>query len=500
MLIPIKHENMTARRWPVVTLTLIAVNVVVFLFTMTAMDNEAPQLGEVKSHIIILAALHPELKMPTESQRLVDGFKQSHPKQWKQVQSPYRDVIDAYDARIKMIEDTSKLQDEMDSLNADFVTLSSTSIAEQYAFIPANPRPISYLTANFLHGGFLHIIGNMWFLWLAGFVLEDVWGRWLYSVFYFLAGAAALQFYAWTNPGSITPTLGASGAVAALMGAFLVRFPKMKIEMAWLFMFRIRRFKAAAYWLLPAWLLTEIFYGSLMGSSGGVAHWAHVGGFLFGALAAVAIQHSGLEHKANKAIEEKVAWNTDGEIDKANDMMEHGQLTEAIAHLNNYIATKPNSLDAWNLLRQIYYRQNDTRSYLDASVKTCSLRLKAHEVEAAFQDYAEFVDSGGGKMPAAVWLELCKGAEEKQDFERAFTEYQQLAATYPTERQALTAQLSAARLCLKKLNRPADALALYQAAAASPIPHLDWEQLIQSGIKEAKTAVTGGNASAAGAR
>src|SRR5208282_801347 len=183
MLIPIKHENMTARRWPVITLALIAINTLVFLLTMTAIDDEKPQLGEVKSHILILAALHPELKMQLESQHLVDGFKQSHPDEWKQVQSPYRDIIDAYDARIKMMEDTSKLQQEMDSLNDQFVKLSSTSIIQQYAFIPAQPRAISYITANFLHGGWLHLIGNMWFLWLAGFVLEDAWGRWLYSAF-----------------------------------------------------------------------------------------------------------------------------------------------------------------------------------------------------------------------------------------------------------------------------------------------------------------------------
>src|SRR5271154_3329909 len=110
MLIPIKHENMTARRWPVVTLALIAINVLVFLFTMTAIDDEAPQLGEVKSHILILAALHPELKMQSESQHLVDGFKESHPEAWKQVQNPYRDIINPYDAKIKMTEDASKLQ------------------------------------------------------------------------------------------------------------------------------------------------------------------------------------------------------------------------------------------------------------------------------------------------------------------------------------------------------------------------------------------------------
>lgn len=509
MLLPIKHENMAARRWPVVTIALIAINTAAFLFTLTVTNDASPQLGEIKSHILVLAALHPELKMQPPAQQFVDGFKERHPDQWKQIQNPYRDVINAYDAKIKMMEDTSKLQDEMDSLNTQLASLSKTSIAEEYAFVPANPTAISYLTANFLHGGWMHLIGNMWFLWLAGFVLEDVWGRWLYSAFYLIAGAAALQFYAWTNPGSITPTLGASGAVAALMGAFLVRFPKMKIEMAWIWWFsiakmlrtgnpfRIFQFKAAAYWLLPLWLGAEVLYGSLQGSTGGVAHWAHVGGFLFGAVSALAIQHSGIEQKANRAIEDKLAWTNDAELEQAGGMMEQAQMGEALIVLTNYVTTKPNSLDAWTMLRQIHKRQNDSKEFLEATVKTCSLHLKAHQIEAAFQDYAEFIDSGGGKMPPAAWLELCKGAEEMQEFDRALDEYQHLAQAYPTERQALTAQLSAARLCLKRLNRPQDALALYQSAAASPIPHLDWDQHIQAGIKETKVAMSSENSAAA---
>ena len=500
MLIPIKHENMEARRWPIVTLALIAINTVVFLFTTMSMHDEAPQIGEVKSDILILAAVHPELKMRPEAQLLVDGFKKSHPVAWAQVQNPNHSTINPFDAQLKRTQDPEKLQQEMDSLTERYVKLSSSSITERYAFVPAHPTALSYLTANFLHGGWLHLIGNMWFLWLAGFVLEDVWGRWLYAAFYLIAGAAALQFHAWLNQGSITPTLGASGAVAALMGAFLVRFPKMKIEMAWLFMFRLRRFQAPAYCLLPLWLVAEVFYGSLLGSNSGVAHWAHVGGFVFGAVAALGLQHSGLEHKANKAIEEKVAWTADAEIEKANERMEHGQLADAQALLTSYVAKNPNSLDAWSLLRQVYTRQTDTKSFQEATAKTCALRLRAHQIEAAFQDYAEFIDSGGGKLPATTWLELCKGAEEMQEFERAFSEYEELAKAYPTERQSLTAQLSAARLCLKKLNRPKEALAIYQAAAASPVPHLDWEQIIQSGIKEAKAALSSGNAIAAGAQ
>jgi membrane associated rhomboid family serine protease len=499
MFFPIKHENMATRRWPVVTLCLIAVNTVVFFLTNSTIENESPELGEVKEHILVLAATHPELKLPPEAQKLVEGVKQSRPQAWQHMQDPYRaDLIDAYDASLKMRVDDTGLQQDMDTFTAQYVQLASKSFLQQYAFVPVSPNPISYLTANFLHGGWVHLLGNMWFLWLAGFVLEDAWGYWLYTAFYLIAGAAAIQFYAWTNPGGINACYGASGAVSALMGACLVRFPKMKIEVAWLLFLRFGSFKARAYWLLPLWLLSEILYGTLYGNVGGVAHWAHVGGFLFGAVAAVAIQYSGMEKKANRAIDEKLGRN-DPEIEQASGMMEHGKLSEALPLLTNYVAAKPNSLDAWNMLRQIYTRQNNTPAYLDATLKTCALHLRAHAIEAAFQDYAEFIDSGGGHVPAALWLELCKGAEEKQEFERAWSEYEQLAAAYPTERQALTAQLSAARLCLKRLNRPQDALALYQKAAASPIPHLDWEQNIQSGIKEAKAAILGASAASAGA-
>lgn len=511
LILPIRHENMEARRWPMVTLALIAINTIIFLLTAFTSSDQGPQLAELRGDIRILAALHPELKMQPESQQLVDSFRKTHPSQWKQLQNPNREAINAYDAKVKMMEDPEQLQAEMDRLNAEYLKLSSSSINEHYAFVPAHPNPISYVTANFLHGGWMHLIGNMWFLWLAGFVLEDVWGRWIYSAFYLIAGAAALQIHAWANPGSVVPALGASGAVAALMGAFLVRFPKMKIELLWVWWFsifkflrtgnpfRYVRFKAAAYWLLPLWLAVEILEGTFFGSASGVAHWAHVGGFVFGALAALAIQYSGIEQKANKAIEQEIEWSNDTELQQASDMMEHGQLAEAQTLLTSYVATNPNSLDAWALLRQVYTRQNDTKAYLDATINTCSMHLKAHQVEAAFQDYAEFIDHGGVKMPAITWLELCKGAEAMQEFDRAFSEYEELAKAYPTERHALTAQLSAARLCLKKLNRPQEALALYRAAANSPIPHLDWDQIIQSGIKEAKNALANGNAAAASA-
>src|SRR5260370_17040337 len=110
---------------------------------------------------------------------------------------------------------------------------------------------MSYLTANFLHAGWLHLIGNMWFLWLAGGILEDTWGRMIYPAFYLIAGVLALQVHALVNAGGLTPTIGASGAIAGLMGAFLLRFPPVKIETGCLMIYRFYRFKPAAYCLLP---------------------------------------------------------------------------------------------------------------------------------------------------------------------------------------------------------------------------------------------------------
>ena len=490
MLIPIGHENMSARRWPVVTLTLIAINVIVFLLTFQSLNNQAPQLKQTRVHILLLAAMHPELTVPLPARELVDDFQKRNPSVWKQVQNPNRELVDAWDAKFRLVEEPQKLQEEMDSLASQYAQLIGSSLLEHYGFVPAHPAPISYVTANFLHGGWLHLIGNMWFLWLAGFVLEDKWGRLTYTIFYFLAGAAALQFYAWTSPGSMGPALGASGAVAALMGAFLVRFPKMKIKMMWFILFRPHRFMAAAYWLLPLWLLVEVFYGTLFGSATGVAHWAHVGGFVFGAVIATILNLSGMENKANAAIEDKIAWKADPEIDQATDLIDKGQLDAAIDLLKNALVNKPDSMDARALLQQTYLRKQDMPSFHEATAGLCALYLKAREPEPAWQLYQEFVNSGGGKMPAPIWLDLCRSAENRKSFDRAFDEYQKLAAAFPGSKECLLAQIAAGRISLRQLGRPQDALRFFESASASPVPHLDWEQTLAAGIRDAKAALS----------
>ena len=442
MLFPIKHENMTARRWPLITLGLILVNFAIFLCTHQAMEDQEDPLLSAKLHVLVLAAQHPELTVPPEAQQLVTDFQRYYPADWAEMQNPNNEANESEDTQRESADELQHLQAEMDSLGAQYSKLASTSITERYAFIPAHPKLIAYISSTFLHGGWLHLIFNMWFLWLAGFVLEDVWGRPLYLIFYLMAGIAATQLYAWSDPGSLGASFGASGAVAGLMGAFLVRFPKLKIRLVWLFDFGLFGFWplwVRAYWLLPLWAGMEIYYGGAAGQGDGVAHWAHVGGFMFGALGALALSYSGLERKANKAIEEKITWTTDPEINQANDLIENNKLEDAAVILNKYLVEKPDALGAWNMLRAIHWRRNEIPACREVASKLCVLNTEARMYEAAWLDYEEFLNLGGEKMPPPIWLELCRVPEERRDYKRALSEYERLAAAHPAERQGLIA-------------------------------------------------------------
>jgi membrane associated rhomboid family serine protease len=482
---------MQGRRWPVITFGIIALNCVIFLGTIGTMEKQGPELGEVKTHIMLLAAMHPEIKIEGKAQDLVNEIQTKNPKLWKEALNQNRDVYDAWDARMRMAADEhpEAMQTEMDTLASRYQELDAASITSKYAFIPAHQTILGLICANFLHGGWLHLIGNMWFLWLTGAILEDTWGRIIYPAFYMVAGILALQVHAMANPGSLVPAIGASGAIAGLMGAFLVRFPTTKIEMGWLLMFRLYRFKMAAYWLLPMWLLTEVFYGTLFGQNSGVAHWAHIGGFVFGALIALGISKSGLEKLADKGILEKVEWVSHPLLAEANEQIEKGELDSALENLKKLLVEKPDSQDAYRMLQGIYWKKGDLRAHHEALEKLLGLELKAKEIESAQQTFQDFKNNGGEKLSAPLWLDLCRQLETQPNIEHAAAAYEGLAQAYPAEKQGLLAYMAAGRIYLKRLNRPADALRSYEAAEASPAPHADWQATIDKGLTEAKKLV-----------
>jgi membrane associated rhomboid family serine protease len=144
---------------------------------------------------------------------------------------------------------------------------------------------ITLLTAMFMHAGWLHIIGNMIFFWAFGPEIEGIMGRSRYLVFYLAGGLAAMGAQVAANPASPVPTLGASGAIAAVMGAFLITFPRDRIRTIVFLGFFVTIFRIPAILLVGFWFLIQLFseVGSLVDrQTGGIAYAAHVGGFVFG--------------------------------------------------------------------------------------------------------------------------------------------------------------------------------------------------------------------------
>jgi membrane associated rhomboid family serine protease len=140
------------------------------------------------------------------------------------------------------------------------------------------------VSSMFMHGGWMHLIGNMWFLWIFGNNVEDVMGRFRFVVFYLLCGLAAAAAQALTNPASPIPMVGASGAIGGVMGAYAVLFPKVRVQTLLILGFLVRMINVPAWGMLAYWFGFQILMGlpSLGTEGGGVAFWAHVGGFLAG--------------------------------------------------------------------------------------------------------------------------------------------------------------------------------------------------------------------------
>ena len=159
------------------------------------------------------------------------------------------------------------------------------SLVYMYGFVPAEFNPLTIFTSMFMHGGFAHIIGNMWFLHIFGDNVESILGHVKYFMFYLACGigAALAQFF--VEPASQVPMIGASGAVAGVLGAYMIRFPKARVHVLAVIIIFITTFVVPAQIVLGLWFLMQLSggLGSLgVDTTGGVAWFAHIGGFLIG--------------------------------------------------------------------------------------------------------------------------------------------------------------------------------------------------------------------------
>jgi membrane associated rhomboid family serine protease len=149
-----------------------------------------------------------------------------------------------------------------------------------------SPQPSTYLTlftSMFMHGGLLHIAGNMLFLWIFGNNIEDSMKKWKFVIFYLLGGLVANLAQVAVSPNSTAPGVGASGAIAAVLGAYALLYPRARVVTAVILIFFITLLELPALVVLGAWFLLQVLDASFQPlSGGGVAYFAHIGGFVFG--------------------------------------------------------------------------------------------------------------------------------------------------------------------------------------------------------------------------
>ena len=154
---------------------------------------------------------------------------------------------------------------------------------ELYTHFTTFQQFLPFLTSMFLHGGFLHILGNMWFLYIFGDNIEDRLGHIRYLIFYIFCGVAAGLVHLLTNWNSKIPTIGASGAISGVMGAYLLLYPRARIMTLIPIFFFFQFVEIPAFIFLGYWLFLQLFSAGLTPSNvGGIAFWAHIGGFISG--------------------------------------------------------------------------------------------------------------------------------------------------------------------------------------------------------------------------
>lgn len=161
---------------------------------------------------------------------------------------------------------------------------AQVSMGGGFACVIGEPNWLTFITSMFMHGGWFHLIGNMWFLAVFGDNVEDVLGPLKFIFFYILCGLSAAVAQMISNPSSPVPMVGASGAIGGVMGAYALLFPRAPVHMLVFFGFFFTRIVVPAIFMLGYWFLLQLLGGFVSSGTGGVAFWAHIGGFMAGIL------------------------------------------------------------------------------------------------------------------------------------------------------------------------------------------------------------------------
>jgi membrane associated rhomboid family serine protease len=392
LLLPIGQEDSSVRRLPWVTFTLMGLCVAAFLATLVVNADAVEDASAKLEKALAYYFSHPYLELDERLEKLlVQQAGERNLQAMKELggQLGLQPPSDA---------EQIQQQEELDQLTAAAFAAIDQMPYYRWGLVPAEMNVVSLVTHMFLHGGLMHLIGNMLILFLAGPFIEDVWGRPLYAGFYVVSGLAAALTFVGFYPGLQTPMIGASGAIAGIMGAFLIRHAASRIQFFYMVGFFIRgTFFAPAWLMLPLWLVQQVFMGMMMDGlgiegGGGVAYWAHVGGFVWGAVAALAIKQLKVEERyIQPAIESKVTVLANPVIDQAYEALEQGRPDEAFSKLSEALRADPDNDDvAWTLW-DVALRNGWAAQAAPAMQRVIERTMRSGDVDDALNSWYELI-------------------------------------------------------------------------------------------------------------
>src|SRR5215471_1001019 len=453
--IPIGNENSTVRRLPWVTFSIMAINVVIYYVTLPVVGSQLDQLGKLGTRLEQFVQQHQELLADESSRnKLVEIGLMSkseseeiaeHMKKSPQVQSDYEEWLRGVEAQ--------NLRQELDAKITAFKEASQESIWYKYGLAPnGNWKIHQLITSAFLHGGTLHLFGNLIFFFAVAFSLEDLWGRGVFLGFYLL-GAAAACIPSLVSPAAV-PSIGASGAISATMGAFLFRLPKTRIKLVcipaitpiwWLRLlcgFRTLIVMVPGYLYLASYFIEQIVYwyfDKKAGSTSNVGYSIHISGFVFGAGFALLMKATKYEEEhINPKIEAMVSFSAAPAVNQALEALDKGNAEMAERKLRAHLSKQPNDTNAMLAAIQVYQKTLNYDRLNMMSARLIRHHLESNDREAALYAYDSLLsafpdDHVAPKIPARDWLAICEYLRESDMNREAAVEYERLVNACPDD-------------------------------------------------------------------
>lgn len=307
ILIPIGRDDAEIRRHAWVSYVVIALNILAFVAVETA--SRSSKMAEVQrkwQEVGTYLMQRPYLRVPSELEGIMNERGRAYLARMRKVA-----VMSKPSPRV-----VEREQAKLNQMAAEAVAMYRKIPHIRFGYIPAEGNLLDLVTSMFVHAGFFHLLGNLLFFFLSGPFIEDVFGRPLFAMLYVTGGFAATLTYALKHPDGQIPLVGASGAIAAVMGAYLVRFMRSKVEFLFVpFLLRPMwhfRFFLPAFVVLPLWFVQQWLLMQSESSGGGVAFSAHVGGFVYGFALALIVKFAKFEEKfVEPEVVKQTSWSMD---------------------------------------------------------------------------------------------------------------------------------------------------------------------------------------------